>query len=326
MQLTNYEPKKEPFWKRYFFANKLLVAMWLIWLPNVMTVVFPCWALYLFNTSGIPPNIYNDSTTITQELIGNFFALWITFFWVYASFPEMMRKNGTYGSVTFLYYVTVFGPFYLACTCFGCGDKNQFESIPQTDDTTAAATGGENEETKPSITTQISDVVSNTGPFLATFFRTLLADIFKNPFEAFGKYFQRPFFGSDFSVGAAWFTASSFVGFVMSSIDYNNYYTDYGLGTTILYFIGAAWIWLASYPLHMAQNDYVGSTITRDVLLFIFCGCGLVGSASETKSKEGGQTYASTSVVVAANGTDAVVNDTSPAVHTELDSDENSKF
>lgn len=299
-QLKDYDPNNEPFWKRYFVANKLVVAMWLLWLPNVITFIFPCWALAQFNSSGIPENAYNDSSTIKAELAGSAVSLFITFFWVYASFPEMMRKNKTYGSVTFIYYLSLVGIFYLACTRYACNDKNQFELVPTDPSNVVVSNNGEAEaedgnenknESKSAVIDTTStptennidggessnnSVTSRVQSTVVSFTKTFVSDWYTNPFEAFGKYIQRPFFGSDWSVGAAWFVASSVVGFLLSAIDYADYFTLNGLICTAIYMCGTAFIWLGSYPMHMSMNDYVGSTITVDILTFIFCGCGLV--------------------------------------------------
>lgn len=272
-QLRTFDPKKEPFWNRYFWPNRLVVAVWLLWLPNIITFFFPCWALYQFNTSGIPPNVYNYSSTIVSELVLCAIALWLTFFWVYACFPELMRKNDNYGSVTFLYYLTVIGPFYLAFTCFGCENKDQFEPVSQSDSKIPAEGEGEGEKSATAI-------AADVGGKVVQFSRNFATACIANPFEGFGVCVQRPIFGADFTVGAGLFAASSFIGVIIAAIDFQNYFTGYGLFVTILYFVGAIWIWQAAYPYRMAQNDFVGCTYTRDFFVFIFTGCGMCKSVT----------------------------------------------
>jgi len=292
-QLENFDPSKEWFWTRYFCGNKLLIAMWLIWLPNIICFFFAAWALYEFNTSGIPVSVYNYSSTIVAEVAGSFATCWLSFFWVYSTFPELMRKNNTYGSVTFGYYFTFIGAIYLGVSGWGYSNQNQFEPPPEFRTEKKTKNDGndvsvENVGNQGKTSTDDDDAQSsqpqqqqqeeetNNNNNTKNCLQTLASDCL-NPCEATGKYFQRPLFGSDFSTGTFIFFLASFVGILLSAIEYTNYEPSYqygiGLTVTAIYFVGAIFLFVGSYPSHMRRNDHVGSTVTLDFFLWLFRGC-----------------------------------------------------
>lgn len=99
---------KLSFIERYFTFNWLLIAVWLFFIPSFFYFVYPIWA-------------YSDGTMGLGEffllLLGVTFILLITWFWVYASFPDSMRQNDFQGSSVF---------FDSVCLCDICCDKRQF--------------------------------------------------------------------------------------------------------------------------------------------------------------------------------------------------------
>ena len=269
VQLENFDSSKEWFWTKYFCGNKLMVAMWLFWLPNIICFWFAAWALYEFNTSGIPVSVYNYSSTIVAELAGSLITCWLSFYWVYSTFPELMRKNKTYGSVTFGYYLTVIGAIYLGVSGWSSSDQNQFEPPPEFGLTkNKIVSDGDKEKSA----TENAETSSQSKSCLQTFASDCL-----NPMEATGKYFQRPLFGSDFSAGTFIFFLASFIGILLSAIEYVNYQPSrqyaIGLAVTSIYFVGSIFVYVGSYPSHMRQHDHVGSTVFRDFFLWLGRGC-----------------------------------------------------
>lgn len=271
--LPKFDYKKEGILNSFLCGNILLVCVWLLWLPNVLPLIYCAWALNQWYNDGIPSSAYNYNSDLISYLFSMCIFVYISFFWVYSTLPRHMRRNNGYGSTYAAYYMSIFGLFYIhliasddteASTTIST--KNSFETpAPFSDDQTSSDPA----ENSVPVSSRNSLQIRTHG-FLSECLHS-------GPFAASSLYIQRPCFGSDFTVGALLFALSSLIGSAFSLYDlYDRWpappaYVQ-GLASSFIFTIGAIIFWYASYPHRMQANDCDGSADIRDTFRCLFGG------------------------------------------------------
>lgn len=253
MNLNSYNLKNEPFYKRYFTGNILLISVWLFFFPSLLDVLFPIWGFHDYANSGISAGPYNSDINYVQLLASLVVVVFINFFWVYATLPGNMRINGGAGPREFLYYISVIGLIYLKCIrpCFGYSDRLSEDGSEQP----LMEQAKFNSEFSQHRNTTISiPNISSSEPVQNWLFRV---------------------FGSDYTIGVLIFSLSSTAGLIISGIMAFDNSTDpeyiYGVICSLIFTLGTYFLLYGSHPLRMYQHDGSGS---HDFFLLLQKMCG----------------------------------------------------
>lgn len=244
LNLKLFDPTKEPFYKRYFTGNVLLISVWLFFLPSLLDLIFPVWGYINELNSGITTTRYNYALVYVQLISSLVVVIFVIFFWVYATLPGNMRQNGGRGPYEFLYYLSVLGLLYLKLVrplVSGSAQENSYQPLHQ-------KTESFDTEYEPTSDTS----------FLNTVWRKCW-DVF----------------GSDYTVGVLIFALSSTAGLVISCIMAFDNSTDpeyiFGIVCSLVFTLGTYVLLYASHPRNMRKDNWAGS---RDIHKLSMSLCG----------------------------------------------------
>lgn len=251
--VKDFDPKKEPFYRRFFTGNVLLWSVWSWYFPTLIDFVFPILGLEVWMNSGFTASKYNYDYVYIACIAGMTVIVYVMFFFVYSVFPENLRQNKGRGPDHAGYYLS------LAWVPIALYRLVMYRSLSVSvhEEKALSTSAKDAVESGKGVASPLMLAKLQDQTILGSFMDTT------STHAVTCSQLSRRLMGSDLTVSLFLYLLCSLIGCAYSVImafdNYDSVAYIGGLICTFIYTFGVVFTWYGCYPHRLRQDNFAGS-------------------------------------------------------------------